>query len=184
MFCWPLNTVSRHERLVTLSAFFMLVCWLILLRKLGIIAAVRRLVTRDCCSLYITVIEATGALSNFETCDGMRPDRSLDTLDTVSEARCWGEGFSFHICSSKKINLEKFWNIISTDWPVKLSSSTGQRRNNPRLHSPSLSVLIASISSPEYRYSFLFRCGATRGAGAGPQYSLHSRQLSGFQLFH
>ena len=102
----------------------MLVCWLILLRKLGIIAAVRRLVTRDCCSLYITVIEATGALSNFETCDGMRPDRSLDTLDTVSEARSWGEGFSFHICSSKKINLEKFWNIISTDWPVKLSSSS------------------------------------------------------------
>ena len=140
MFCWPLNTVSRHERLVTLSAFFMLVCWLILLRKLGIIAAVRRLVTRDCCSLYITVIEETVALSNFETCDGMRPDRSLDTLDTVSEARSWGEGFSFHICSSKKINLEKFWNIISTDWPVKLSSSTGQRRNNPRLHSPSLSV--------------------------------------------
>ena len=140
MFCWPLNTVSRHERLVTLSAFFMLVCWLILLRKLGIIAAVRRLVTRDCCSLYITVIEETVALSNFETCDGMRPDRSLDTLDTVSEARCWGEGFSFHICSSKKINLGKFRNIISTDWPVKLSSSTGQRRNNPRLHSPSLPV--------------------------------------------
>ena len=187
MFCWPLNTVSRHERLVTLSAFFMLVCWLILLRKLGIIAAVRRLVTRDCCSLYITVIEATGALSNFETCDGMRPDRSLDTLDTVSEARSRGEGFSSHICSSKKINLEKFWNIISTDWPVKLSSSTGQRRNNPRLHSPSLSV---SWSPPLVLPSTdtVSSSGAGRPAAPGLVLStvlrLHSRQLSGFQLFH
>ena len=160
--------LSRHERLDTLSAFFMLVCWLILLRKLGIIAAVRRLVTRDCCSLYITVIEATVALSNFETCDGMRPDRSLDTLDTVSEARSSGEGFSFHICSSKKINLEKFWNIISTDWPVKLSSSTGQQsRNNPRLHSP----LSVSWSPPLVLPSTdtVSSSGAGRpGAGAGP----------------